>query len=93
MILDAASRMGSLVDDLLAFSRIGRAETQKTTINLEQLVKAVIGEIALDTQARKIIGGSGVCRLVTAIPRCSGWCSVISFESGGVHSDAALRLR
>src|SRR5437868_10844712 len=54
MILEAASRMGTLVDDLLAFSRIGRAETQKTTINLEQLVKAVIGEIAPDTQGRKI---------------------------------------
>src|SRR5205085_1301768 len=54
MILEAASRMGTLVDDLLAFSRIGRAETQKTTINLEQLVKAVIGEIAPDMQGRKI---------------------------------------
>ena len=39
MILDAANRMGSLVDDLLAFSRIGRAQPQKTTIHLEQLVK------------------------------------------------------
>ena len=41
-----ANRMGSLVDDLLAFSRIGRAETQKTTVHLEQLVKGVVGEIA-----------------------------------------------
>src|ERR1700720_3107197 len=55
MILEAANRMGSLVDDLLAFSRIGRAEPQKTTIHLEQLVKDAIGEIAPDTQGRKII--------------------------------------
>ena len=34
-ILESANRMDSLVDDLLAFSRIGRVETQKTTINLE----------------------------------------------------------
>jgi PAS domain S-box-containing protein len=55
MILDAASRMGSLVDDLLAFSRIGRAEPQKTTIHLDQLVKDAISETAPDTQGRKII--------------------------------------
>ena len=65
MILDAASRMGSLVDDLLAFSRIGRAETQKTTINLEQLVKAMIGEIAPDTQgAENYLAGWGFADLL-----------------------------
>ena len=37
--------MGSLVDDLLAFSRIGRVETQKATINLESLVRDVIAEV------------------------------------------------
>src|SRR2546430_5412804 len=38
-ILQSANRMDSLVDDVLAFSRIGRVETQKTTVNLEQLVR------------------------------------------------------
>ena len=41
MILESAKRMGDLIDDLLAFSRIGRAETQKTMVSLEQLVKEV----------------------------------------------------
>ena len=44
-ILDSANRMGTLVDDLLAFSRIGRAETQRTTVNVERLVKAVGGRL------------------------------------------------
>ena len=64
MILDSANRMGSLVDDLLAFSRIGRAETQKTTIHLEQLIKGVIDETAPDTRGRNIawrIGSLPVC--------------------------------
>jgi signal transduction histidine kinase len=64
MILDSASRMGNLVDDLLAFSRIGRAETQKTTVDLEQLVKSVVGEIAPDTQNREVnwrIGTFPIC--------------------------------
>ena len=66
MILDSANRMGSLVDDLLAFSRIGRAETRKTTVHLEPLVKGVVREIAPDTQGRKIIWHIG------SLPICYG---------------------
>jgi PAS domain S-box-containing protein len=34
MILESTQRMGNLIDDLLAFSRISRAETHKTMVNL-----------------------------------------------------------
>jgi signal transduction histidine kinase len=59
--------MGSLVDDLLAFSRIGHAETQKTTVHLEQLVKGVVGEIAPDTRAGILPGASELYRFATEI--------------------------
>ena len=54
-ILDAAKRMGQLIDDLLAFSRIGRAETQKTTVSLEQLLKEALSEVRQDTEGRNIV--------------------------------------
>src|SRR6202140_5472287 len=54
MILDSAKRMGNLIDDLLAFSRIGRAETQKTPFTLAQLVKEALTEVRQDTEGRNI---------------------------------------
>jgi len=54
MILDSAKRMGNLIDDLLAFSRVGRAETQKSLVNLPQLVSEVLGDFRQETHARDI---------------------------------------
>jgi PAS domain S-box-containing protein len=54
MILDSAKRMGNLIDDLLAFSRIGRAETQKTLFSLTQLVREALTEVRDDTEGRNI---------------------------------------
>jgi light-regulated signal transduction histidine kinase (bacteriophytochrome) len=54
MMLDSAKRMGNLIDDLLAFSRIGRAETQKTLVNLAQLVREALTEVREDTEGRNI---------------------------------------
>jgi light-regulated signal transduction histidine kinase (bacteriophytochrome) len=82
MILDSANRMGNLVDDLLAFSRIGRAETQKTTVRLEQLVKEVIGEISPDTQRRNIHWAIGT------LPICYGDPSLLRLVFSNLISNA-----
>jgi len=54
MMLESAKRMGNLIDDLLAFSRIGRAETQKTLVSLEQLVREALTEVRQDAEGRNI---------------------------------------
>src|ERR1700676_2653567 len=54
MMLDSAKRMGNLIDDLLAFSRIGRTETQKTLVSLAQLVREALTEVRQDTEGRNI---------------------------------------
>src|SRR5258707_14308202 len=74
--------MDSLVDDLLAFSRIGRVETQKTTINLEQLVRSVDAEIAPDTQGRNINWRGG------SLPMCYGDPSLVQLVVSNLVSNA-----
>jgi PAS domain S-box-containing protein len=54
IILESAKKMGTLIDDLLAFSRIGRAETRETMVSLEQLVKEVLSDVQPETDGRKI---------------------------------------
>jgi PAS domain S-box-containing protein len=55
IILESAKRMGHLIDDLLAFSRIGRAETHKTVLSLQQLVQEALAEAEPDTVGRNIV--------------------------------------
>ena len=54
MVLESGKRMGALIDDLLAFSRIGRAETRETRVSLEQLVKEVQNEVWHETEGRNV---------------------------------------
>jgi len=54
MVLESGKRMGTLIDDLLAFSRIGRAETRETMVSLEQLVKEVQNEVWHETEGRNV---------------------------------------
>jgi PAS domain S-box-containing protein len=54
-ISDAAKRMGTLVDDLLAFSRVGRAALQKTEVNLDELIQETLGDFKVETKERNIV--------------------------------------
>ena len=54
-IFEAAKRMGDLIDDLLAFARVGQAEMRTTEVNLDELVRETLGDFKADTAARKIV--------------------------------------
>jgi signal transduction histidine kinase len=55
MILDSSNHMGTLIDDLLAFSRMGRVEMRSTYVNLDQLVKEALHDLRAELEGRAIV--------------------------------------
>jgi K+-sensing histidine kinase KdpD len=86
-ILDSAKRMGNLIDDLLAFSRIGRAETKKAAVDLGQLVQEAVAEIGQDTKSRDIAWKVG------ALPVCYGDRSMLRLVVINLVSNAVKFTR
>ena len=79
IVLESAKKMGNLIDDLLAFSRIGRAETRETMVNMEQLVKEVLTEIQPETSGRTIAWKIG------ALPNLYGDRSMLRLALVNLH--------
>jgi PAS domain S-box-containing protein len=51
---DAVRQMGALIDELLAFSRLGRAELKSQTVELEPMVREAIREVEQDVNGRDV---------------------------------------
>jgi signal transduction histidine kinase len=86
-ILESAKRMGNLIDDLLAFSRIGRAETKNALVSLDQLVKEAVAEIGQDT------GGRDIVWKIHPLPVCYGDRSMLKLVIGNLLANAVKFTR
>ena len=54
MVADSTKHMGHLIDDILSFSRMSRAEMQERPINSDQLVKESINQLQAEIMGRDI---------------------------------------
>ena len=54
-ISEAAGQMGHLIDDLLSFAHLGRAEMRTAEVNLDGLVREILGDAQMDTKDRDIV--------------------------------------
>jgi light-regulated signal transduction histidine kinase (bacteriophytochrome) len=86
-ILESAKKMGSLIDDLLGFSRIGRAEAKKSAVDLAQLAREVVAEFGQETSGRDITWTIG------ALPVCYGDRSMLRLALVNLISNAVKFTR
>ena len=68
IISQSAKRMGRLIDDLLAFSRMGRAGMQASQVSLTRLVTEARRALEEETDGRSIIWNIGALPEVTGDP-------------------------
>ena len=66
IIRESAQRMGALIDDLLAFSRLGRQALRKTAVDTAALVRAVRADLQAECEGREIEWRIG------ELPPCAG---------------------
>lgn len=71
MISESAREMGTLIDDLLSFSRMGRGEMRTAQVNLEHLVHTTIRDLGVETSGRDISWK------VQPLPEVQGDCSLL----------------
>ncbi len=67
-IVQSAHQMGQLIDDLLDFSRMGRAEMRHTAVDLNILVQETVRGLEPETRERQIVWELPVLPTVQADP-------------------------
>ncbi len=81
-ISEAAQRGGQLVDDLLAFSRLGRAELNRAPVPLSQLLEEVQRELAPEYEGRNVVWKVG------PLPTVQGDASLLRMALKNLLSNA-----
>ena len=71
VIADKCHRMGKLIDDLLAFSRLGRYDIVKSEVKMTELARSAVEEIRASEPSRQIEVTVG------HLPRALGDCNLI----------------
>jgi PAS domain S-box-containing protein len=87
IILESAKKMGNLIDDLLAFSRIGRAETHKKLVSLDEIAREALSEVRRETEGRDIAWKIG------ALPAWYGDGAMLQLALVNLMSNAAKFTR
>jgi len=64
----AAGRMARLIDDMLEFSRMGRSEMRRASVDLDGLVRSLLPELEAEAAGRKIVWKIGPLPVVRADP-------------------------
>ncbi|MBX3698919.1 MAG: PAS domain S-box protein [Dokdonella sp.] len=102
----AARRMGALIDDLLAFSRLSRKPLQRTEVDMRKLIEGVLGETSEADEATVVIDGLPMVHADPVLLR-QVWVNLLSnaikysaprgkdarIEISGVRDGALVRYR
>jgi signal transduction histidine kinase len=67
-ILESSKRMGRLIDDLLSFSRMGRHDMRKVSVDMRMLVDEAVRDLSMETANRAIEWHIGDLPVVFADP-------------------------
>lgn len=81
-IRGGAQRMGILIDDLLAFSRLSRVSVSKQTVNTDRLVQGVVEELNPEREGRQVEIRIG------KLPMCQGDASLLKQVWANLISNA-----
>jgi light-regulated signal transduction histidine kinase (bacteriophytochrome) len=93
-ISGSARKMGSLIDDLLRFSRTGRAEMQQGTVDMKQLLQEVLTPLKESTPDRNVewvIGDLPVVRGDPALLR-QVWANLLDNAAKYTSTNPSARI-
>ncbi|MEX1126045.1 MAG: ATP-binding protein, partial [Acidimicrobiia bacterium] len=87
VISDSARQMGRLIDDLLAFSHVGRTEMRRGCIDMDRLAREVIAEAERDLNGRDVQFEAG------PLPQVEGDLAMIRLALVNLVSNAVKYTR